>query len=43
MPKQIEINADLSPNLIPMVDIMFLLLLFLMISADMGQDRKRHV
>ena len=43
MPKQIEINADLSPNLIPMVDIMFLLLLFLMISADMGQRELEDV
>jgi len=43
MPKQIEINAELSPNLIPMVDIMFLLLLFLMISADMGQRELEDV
>ncbi len=28
---------EVTPNLIPMVDIMFLLLLFLMLGADMGQ------
>jgi biopolymer transport protein ExbD len=43
MAKQIEINAEISPNLIPMVDIMFLLLLFLMISADMGQRELEDV
>ena len=31
------IQEDVSPNLIPMVDIMFLLLLFFMLSADMSQ------
>lgn len=31
------IQEELSPNLIPLVDIMFLLLLFLMLGADMGQ------
>jgi len=31
------LQEDLSPNLIPLVDIMFLLLLFLMLGADMGQ------
>jgi biopolymer transport protein ExbD len=30
------LQEDLSPNLIPMIDIMFLLLLFLMLGADMG-------
>ena len=43
MPKQIEINSEVSPNLIPMIDIMFLLLLFLMISADMGQRELEDV
>ena len=31
------VQEELAPNLIPMVDIMFLLLLFFMLSADMGQ------
>src|SRR5438552_10287991 len=31
------VQEEISPNLIPMVDIMFLLLLFFMLSADMGQ------
>src|SRR5262245_1450691 len=31
------IKEDLNPNLIPMVDIMFLLLLFFMLGADMSQ------
>lgn len=35
--KSPEVQENISPNLIPMVDIMFLLLLFLMISADMGR------
>jgi len=30
-------QEDVTPNLIPMIDIMFLLLLFLMIASDMGQ------
>ncbi len=32
-----QIQDDVSPNLIPMIDIMFLLLLFFMLGADMGQ------
>jgi biopolymer transport protein ExbD len=32
-----DVQENLSPNLIPMVDIMFLLLLFFMLGADMGQ------
>lgn len=32
-----SIQEDITPNLIPMIDIMFLLLLFLMIASDMGQ------
>ena len=35
--KAAGVQEDLSPNLIPMIDIMFLLLLFLMLGADMGQ------
>ena len=31
------IQEDITPNLIPMIDIMFLLLLFFMLGADMGQ------
>jgi biopolymer transport protein ExbD len=31
------VQEDVVPNLVPMVDIMFLLLLFLMLGADMGQ------
>jgi len=34
---KIAIQGDITPNLIPMIDIMFLLLLFLMIASDMGQ------
>jgi biopolymer transport protein ExbD len=35
--KRIAIQEDITPNLIPMIDIMFLLLLFFMLGADMGQ------
>ena len=35
--KKVSIQEDITPNLIPMIDIMFLLLLFLMIASDMGQ------
>jgi biopolymer transport protein ExbD len=35
-----EVKEDISPNLIPMIDIMFLLLLFFMLGADMG--KKEH-
>ncbi|MFN0242206.1 MAG: ExbD/TolR family protein [Planctomycetota bacterium] len=31
------LKEDISPNLIPMIDIMFLLLLFFMLGADMGR------
>ena len=31
-----QVKEDISPNLIPMIDIMFLLLLFFMLGADMG-------
>jgi biopolymer transport protein ExbD len=35
--KKRHTDAEVAPNLIPMVDIMFLLLLFFMLGADMGQ------
>ena len=35
-----ELQENISPNLIPMIDIMFLLLLFFMLGADMG--KKEH-
>jgi biopolymer transport protein ExbD len=37
------IQEDITPNLIPMIDIMFLLLLFLMISSDMAQRELEDV
>ena len=37
------IQEDITPNLIPMIDIMFLLLLFLMIASDMGQRELEDV
>jgi biopolymer transport protein ExbD len=36
MSKKPQTEHEVSPNLIPMVDIMFLLLLFFMLGADMG-------
>ncbi len=33
---RLQVEEEVTPNLIPMVDIMFLLLLFLMLGADMG-------
>jgi biopolymer transport protein ExbD len=41
--KKIEIQEEISPNLIPMIDIMFLLLLFFMLGADMGQRELEEV
>ena len=35
--RKLELQEDVAPNLIPMIDIMFLLLLFFMLGADMGQ------
>jgi biopolymer transport protein ExbD len=35
--KEIKVQEEISPNLIPMIDIMFLLLLFFMLNADMSQ------
>ncbi len=37
MARKVQIEEQISPNLVPMIDIMFLLLLFFMLSADMGQ------
>ena len=31
------LKEDISPNVVPMIDIMFLLLLFFMLGADMSQ------
>ena len=37
MAKKSKEAQHTNPNLIPMIDIMFLLLLFFMLGADMGQ------
>src|SRR5579872_2554894 len=41
--KQIDSTPPQGPNLVPMVDIMFLLLLFFMLGADMGQRELEEV
>jgi biopolymer transport protein ExbD len=41
--KELNANQEVAPNLIPMVDIMFLLLLFFMLGADMGQRELEKV
>jgi len=41
--KAIAAQDSISPNLIPMVDIMFLLLLFLMLGSDMSQRELEEV
>ena len=41
--KQISADSQVAPNLVPMVDIMFLLLLFFMLGADMGQRELEEV
>lgn len=38
-----DADGTVAPNLVPMVDIMFLLLLFLMLGADMGQRELEDV
>ncbi len=38
-----RVQEAIAPNLIPMVDIMFLLLLFLMLGADMGRRQLEDV
>lgn len=35
--KEIKVQEEVSANLVPMIDIMFLLLLFFMLNADMSQ------
>jgi biopolymer transport protein ExbD len=40
---KLSVQEEIAPNLIPMVDIMFLLLLFFMLSADMGQRQLEDV
>ena len=40
---QAQIQEEVSPNLIPMIDIMFLLLLFFMLGADMGHRELEEV
>ncbi len=41
--KKPQLKEDISPNLIPMIDIMFLLLLFFMLGADMGKREMEDV
>jgi len=41
--KQVLAESAVAPNLVPMVDIMFLLLLFLMVGADMGNRELEDV
>src|SRR5213594_2530900 len=43
MAKKLQVQEDVSPNLIPMIDIMFLLLLFFMLGADMGHRELEEV
>jgi biopolymer transport protein ExbD len=41
--KEIKTQESVSPNLVPMVDIVFLILLFFMLSADMTQHELEDV
>ncbi len=41
--KQVQAQENISPNLVPMVDIIFLMLLFFMLGADMGQRELEEV
>ena len=41
--KNVSTDQQVSPNLVPMVDIIFLMLLFLMVGADMGQRELEEV
>jgi biopolymer transport protein ExbD len=41
--KKVDADGTVAPNLIPMVDIMFLLLLFLMLGSDMSQRELEDV
>ena len=43
MAKKANASEHVNPNLIPMIDIMFLLLLFFMLGADMGQRELEEV
>jgi len=43
MSKKTTASEHVNPNLIPMIDIMFLLLLFFMLGADMGQRELEEV
>src|SRR6187455_2261644 len=43
MAKKFKETTHQNPNLIPMIDIMFLLLLFFMLGADMGQRELEEV
>ncbi len=38
-----QLKEDISPNVVPMIDIMFLLLLFFMLGADMSQRESVEV
>lgn len=38
-----QLKEDISPNVVPMIDIMFLLLLFFMLGADMSQRESIEV
>jgi len=41
--KKTDLEENITPNLIPMIDIMFLLLLFFILGADMGQRELEDV
>src|SRR4051812_21814763 len=41
--RQIVTQESINPNIIPMIDIMFLILLFFMLSADMGNRELEEV
>ncbi len=43
MIKEVKAESAVAPNLVPMVDVMFLLLLFLMVGADMQQREREEV
>jgi len=43
MARKMAASEHVNPNLIPMIDIMFLLLLFFMLGADMGQRELEEV
>ena len=41
--RQVSAEGSVAPNLVPMVDVIFLMLLFLMVGADMGQRELEEV